>query len=55
LSAEKTLPDGSVQVATLVYRGSAVEERMQVDIMPFRAAGGRTAVVAHKELSSARS
>ncbi|WP_157573527.1 hypothetical protein [Haloplanus natans] len=38
-----------------MYRGPDVKERMQVDIMLFRAAGGRTAVPAHKELSSALS
>jgi hypothetical protein len=53
LSAEKSLPDGRQQIGAFVYRGPAVPERKQVDVMLFRAPGGRVAVAAHLEHSSA--
>jgi len=52
LSASKTLPDGRRQQGAWVYRGDAVDDGWQVDIMLFEAPSG-TAVYAHHEHSSA--
>jgi len=51
LSAYKQTPHGPQQGAW-VYRGAAVEEQMQVDIILAETPAGRTAVYAHYEYSS---